>query len=333
MPVGPSHRHRSADINLDMVKRVLQTSIWMMRGLALLLGFLVCWVAAISGQPAHGQTAANASPVPLFWRVEKDATPPDLRDLGQIKIVTSENYPPFNYRDASGKLAGFNIEIMQAICASLRIQCSLSTAAYDSLLPALEDGRADVVAASLARSRENFRRADFSKPYFKSGGRFAVRLQNPVKLPTPREFAGRRLGVVAETSHEAFLKANFSRSNIRSFDSLRQAADALRLGNIDALFGDNLALAFWVQGELSKRCCRLTDGSFWESNFFGDGAGLAARRGDCGAGIQRDAGEDRRRGLGFPAALGFRGRLHDHLQKVVALRQHACVGRAQRHVE
>ncbi|MGI9483552.1 MAG: transporter substrate-binding domain-containing protein, partial [Hyphomicrobiales bacterium] len=182
--------------------------------------------------------------------------------------------------DASGNMAGFNVEIMQAICTTLRIQCTFATAPYNQLFTALANGEADVAAASIARSRGNFSRADFSKPYFRSGARFAVRVQNPSGDASPREFSGRRLGVVGGTAFEAFLKAYYGRSKILTFETHEEAAEALRVGNIDALFGDNLALTFWIQGEASRDCCKLMPGAFWESFYFGDGAGLATRLGD-----------------------------------------------------
>ena len=82
------------------------------------------------------------------------------------------------------------------------------------------------------------------------------------------------------SAHEAYLNSFYKRTTIRAFDSHSEAAEALRVGDIDALFGDNLALTYWIQGEASRDCCKLMPGSFWESFYFGDGAGLATRRDD-----------------------------------------------------
>lgn len=239
-------------------------------------------LAYASTVPAYAQGVTNPanSLVPMFWKIDPKSEAPNLKDLPPIRIVTAEDYPPFNYKDASGNMAGFNVEMMQAICATLRIQCSFVTSSYGQLFSALDNGEADVAAASIARTQGNFQRAEFSKPYFRSSGRFAVRVQNPSVSADPREFAGRRLGVVKGTAHEAYMNAYFSRSTIRAFESHEEAAEALRTGSIDALFGDNLALAFWIQGEASRDCCKLLPGAFWESHFFGDGAGLATKLGD-----------------------------------------------------
>jgi polar amino acid transport system substrate-binding protein len=231
---------------------------------------------------ASAQSAANPSTslVPMFWRLEPKSEAPNFKDLPLLRIVTADDYPPFNYKDGSGNLTGFNVELMQAICVTLRIQCTFVTGSYGQLFAALENGEADVAAAAIARTQGNFQRVDFSKPYYRSGGRFAVRVQNPSTTPEPREFAGRRLGVIKGTAFEAYLNAYFSRSTIRAFESHVEATEALRTGKIDAYFGDNLALTFWIQGEASRDCCKLMPGAFWESYFFGNGAGLATKRGD-----------------------------------------------------
>lgn len=261
--------------------RLLKLHILSRLNLAVTGGVLLALVLSFTTPAdAQGVTSPSTSLVPMFWRLDPKSEAPNLKDLPPLRIVTAEDYPPFNYKDASGNMAGFNVELMQAICATLRIQCSFVTSSYGQLFSALDNGEADVAAASIARTQGNFRRAEFSKPYFRSSARFAVRVQNPSVTADPREFAGRRLGVVKATAHEAYLNAYFNRSTIRAFDNHEEAAEALRTGNIDALFGDNLALAFWIQGEASRDCCKLLPGAFWESHFFGDGAGLATKRGD-----------------------------------------------------
>ena len=159
-----------------------------MTGGKILCGFLCAALlcAANAGSVlAQNQASPSTSLVPLFWRIDRDIEPPNLTEFGQLRIVTTDDYPPFNYRDAAGNMAGFNIELMQAICSTLRIQCSFAVAPFEQLFTALQNNEADVAAASISRSASNFQRADFSKPYFRSGGRFAVRVQSSTKGPTP----------------------------------------------------------------------------------------------------------------------------------------------------
>lgn len=231
--------------------------------------------------PTHAQDASEPGPmpVPLFWRIEKPDPAPDLSVVDTLKIITADDYPPFHFRDKDGGLRGFNVEIMTGICETLRLNCEISIGDYDSLIPALLEDRVDVAAASLARSEANMEKVDLSKPYYRSPAVFAVRLQNPIKDAIPRSLAGRRLGVLAGTGHEQFLKTYFGRSSIRPYGNMQEATEALRVGNIDALFADSIPLMYWMAGQSSRTCCRLAKGAYWESYYFGNGAAIATKKG------------------------------------------------------
>ena len=58
------------------------------------------------------------------------------------------------------------------------------------------------------------------------------------------------------------------------------AREALSKGEVDALFGDGLALAFWTNGTSSKSCCVLAGGAYGDARYFGDGVAIAVRKGD-----------------------------------------------------
>ena len=60
----------------------------------------------------------------------------------------------------------------------------------------------------------------------------------------------------------------------------RCARDALQRGEVDLLFGDGIALAFWLNGTDSANCCEFRGGPYLESRFFGEGVGIAVRHGN-----------------------------------------------------
>ncbi len=54
----------------------------------------------------------------------------------------------------------------------------------------------------------------------------------------------------------------------------------MREGKIDFLFGDGVSLMFWLNGTLSVECCEFRGGPFTESKYFGEGVGIAVRKGN-----------------------------------------------------
>ncbi|MGI9416010.1 MAG: transporter substrate-binding domain-containing protein [Hyphomicrobiales bacterium] len=220
------------------------------------------------------------SPLPYFWHRSEDAEEPDLSKLKSINFLTDSDYPPFNYRDGNGSLVGFNVDLAKALCAALRVRCRIAASKWTDLVPALESKKVDAVIASIAINARNRERIDFTFPYYRSPARFAVQKAFRLSEATPQGLSGRPVGVLAKTAHEAYLKAFFPGADIRPFATMLEAEEALRTGELDAVFGDGTALMFWLNGTLSRQCCRFLPGAFIESRYFGNGAGIAVRKGN-----------------------------------------------------
>ncbi len=96
----------------------------------------------------------------------------------------------------------------------------------------------------------------------------------------PEFLEGKKVGVIAGSAHEAYLKAMFTDAELHPYptdDALRQA---LRRGEVDFIFGDAISLAFWINGTDSGDCCAFSGGPFVESRYFGEGVGIAVRKGN-----------------------------------------------------
>jgi polar amino acid transport system substrate-binding protein len=96
----------------------------------------------------------------------------------------------------------------------------------------------------------------------------------------PEQLEGREVAVVAGTAHEAYLKALFTEVDLRSYPTPEQAREALKRGDVDLLFGDGISLAYWLNGTDSQNCCAFRGGPFISSRYFGEGVGIAVKRGN-----------------------------------------------------
>ena len=92
--------------------------------------------------------------------------------------------------------------------------------------------------------------------------------------------AGKKIAVVAGTAHEAYLKQMFTQAEIRPYPTAEAARAALKDKQVDLLFGDGIALSFWLNGTDSGGCCAFRGGPFLDSRFFGEGVGIAVKRGN-----------------------------------------------------
>jgi polar amino acid transport system substrate-binding protein len=110
--------------------------------------------------------------------------------------------------------------------------------------------------------------------------RFVARRGDTVPDPVPEALEGRKVAVIAGSAHEAYLKTFFTEATMRPYPNREAAQEALRRGEVDFVFGDGISLAFWLNGTDSANCCAFVGGPFMESRYFGEGVGIAVRRGN-----------------------------------------------------
>jgi polar amino acid transport system substrate-binding protein len=233
---------------------------------------------------AEAPIAAPAPPagmiVPGFWDPRRRPERPDLSRVTLIRFLTENDYPPFNYAAPDGHPAGFNVDLARMICEELKIQCTIQTRRFDTLLDSLAENRGDAAIASIAVTAETRQRVDFSDPYLRTPGRFVSRRDTRLDDVRPELLEGKKVAVVGGTAHEAYLKALFTEAELRPYGNAEAARDALRRGEVDLLFGDGISLAFWLNGTDSAGCCDFRGGPFVESRYFGEGIGIAVKRGN-----------------------------------------------------
>ena len=226
--------------------------------------------------PAIGGQVA----IPGFWDPKRRPERPDMGRITVIRFMTEVDYPPFNYAGPDGNPIGFNVDLARLICEELKVQCTVQMRRFDTLLTSLAENRGDAAMASIAVTPDMRRLADFTDPYYRTPARFVARRDSATNDVRPERLEGKEIAVVAGTAHEAFLKSLFTEADLRSYPNAELARDALRRGDVDLMFGDGISLAFWLNGTDSANCCAFRGGPFIESRYFGEGVGIAVKRGN-----------------------------------------------------
>ena len=226
---------------------------------------VVAVTAALVGLPVRAQAP------PAAGDSDSDQT---LSRRAVIRFLTEGDYPPFNYLDEDNVLTGFNVDIARAVCLELAAACDIQVRPWSELVTALRRCEADAIIASHAISPSLLKVVDFTDRYYHTPGRFAGQRTSTRLDVTPEGLEGRKIGVAKATAHEAYLRAFFSDSSIRSYETPELARDALMTGAVDLLFDDGVSLVFWLNGTASKGCCEFKGGPFSEPKYFGDGVGV-----------------------------------------------------------
>ncbi len=249
-----------------------------MRAIVVILCGFAAAVASVVpafAQNVPGQTVA----IPGLWDPGRRNDRPDMTRVGAIRFATEEDFAPFHYRNGGGALAGFDVDLARAICDELKVPCSIQMRRFDKLLDALDQNQSDAVLGAHQLTTELRQRFEVSDRYFVVPARFVVRrsASSPGDVAALR---GRTIGVVANTSHAAFLTAFFRTSDVRTFADEPTLREALISGQVDAAFGNALALSDLVHGPEGTACCRFLGGPYTESRFFGEGMAIVMKKGN-----------------------------------------------------
>ncbi len=245
---------------------------------------LLAWVLAaltlVALPPASASAQVRNDIVPDAWQGDALRPKPDMKGLETLRFITDSDYPPFHYLDEVGALTGFNVDLAKAICETLEVQCEVKDVDWSDIFTTLERGEADAAIASIRISAESLEKADFTSRYYATPARFVALKTNALKDVRPETLEGKKVGVAKGTGHEAYLKLFFPDVAIASFDSPEDAAKALKNGAIDFVFGDGIGLTFWINGVTSEACCEFRGGPYLDAKFFGEGVGIAVKKGN-----------------------------------------------------
>src|SRR6185295_15437915 len=86
--------------------------------------------------------------------------------------VADEPYPPFASKDASGKWVGFEMDLMDALCAQMKAKCELVPVAWEGIIPALQEKKIDVIFSSMSITPKRKEVIDFSDKYYQTPAMF-----------------------------------------------------------------------------------------------------------------------------------------------------------------
>ena len=214
--------------------------------------------------------AAVAVPgnIPLFRHLDPAAKLPAALPAGKIRLLTENNFPPFSFSLPDGGTAGLSTDLAKSACAELKLDCEIIVKPFDQLLPALLNKEGDVIVSGLKLNEAILKNAVMTRPYFWSLGRFAVPTGSQLRKTDIRNLAGKRLGFVENSAHGAWLKKYYSRSTLTAFANENEMYEALRKNSVDAIFGDNLHILYWLAGSTSHGCCKTLDGAYVDHNYF-----------------------------------------------------------------
>lgn len=124
-----------------------------------------------------------------------------LVNKGKFTYAASGVYKPFSFEE-NGELTGFDVEIGKALAEKMGLEANPVTNPFETILQGLVGNKFDAIIGSMAYTKERAEQADFTEPYYYSGGMIFVANDND-SIKSPEDLDGKKIGVVAQSTYEA----------------------------------------------------------------------------------------------------------------------------------
>lgn len=155
-----------------------------------------------------------------------------------IRIGTEGAYEPWNYVDADGKLAGLDIDVMNELCKRASLECTFVQTGWDTIIPNLNAGNFDVIAAGMSITDERKQSINFTADYSPPESSGYMMLES--SSVDPNALTGLKIGTQTGTIQADYAAANFATGNtLLTFDTAADALADLMAGNIDVILADS----------------------------------------------------------------------------------------------
>jgi lysine-arginine-ornithine-binding protein len=193
----------------------------------------------------------------------------------KLKIGTEGAYPPFNLIDASGQVGGFDVDIAQALCAQMKVECEVVTSDWDGIIPALNAKKFDAIVASMSITEERKAAVDFTAPYYTNKLQFIAPKSADFKTDKAG-LQGKVIGAQRATMAGTWLEDNLGDVvEIKFYDTQENAYLDLTSGRLDGVLADKFVNWEWLKSNAGQ------DFEFkGEPVFDNDKIGVAVRKGD-----------------------------------------------------
>ncbi|WP_164491837.1 basic amino acid ABC transporter substrate-binding protein [Staphylospora marina] len=164
-----------------------------------------------------------------------------------IKVGTDAQFPPFEMKDSSDQLSGFDIDLMKAIASETGQDVQIIHTGWDPMFEKLKSGEIDAAISAISITEERKKDFDFSAPYFEATQMILVPAHSPIK--SFKDVKGKKVGVASGTTGEELAEERLGKNDpgIRKYKDVGEGIKDLKAGRIDAVLADRGLILYWLK--------------------------------------------------------------------------------------
>ena len=169
-------------------------------------------------------------------------------DKGQkvLRVATEGAYAPFNYNDAEGNLAGFDVDIANALCEKMQVKCDIEAQDWEGIIPGLKAKKYDAIIAAMSVTPERAQQVDFTDPYFTNSLVFIATKDSSFDPSNAQDINTKQIAAQRSTISSQWLESNYPKASIKMYDTLNNAFLDLESNRVDAMISDKLPALEWL---------------------------------------------------------------------------------------
>ena len=160
-------------------------------------------------------------------------------------MITEATFPPYEFLRGQ-EVVGIDVEICRAVARKLNRPFKAETVDFDSVIPAVISGKADLAAAGITVTEDRKKNVDFSIPYVKTG--IVVIFKKASPFTDAAQLKGKKIGVQSGTTSETYVLEQLKQEPERC-KSPAEAVAALKAGRVDFVISDIDPAKNCVKGE------------------------------------------------------------------------------------
>ncbi|KAA8996990.1 histidine ABC transporter substrate-binding protein HisJ [Affinibrenneria salicis] len=198
-----------------------------------------------------------------------------------IRLGTDPTYAPFESKNASGELVGFDIDLAKEMCKRMQANCTFVESDFDALIPSLKAKKIDAIISSLSITEKRLQEIAFTEKLYAANARLIAKKGSTIQ-PTVESLRGKRVGVLQGTTQEAYSNALWQPKgvDIVAYQNQELVYADLTSGRLDAAFQDEVAASEGFLKQPVGKDYAFAGPAVKDDKFFGVGTGMGLRKDD-----------------------------------------------------
>lgn len=173
----------------------------------------------------------------------------DTKSVGVLRVGVDDSYPPMEYKDDSGNLVGFDVDMTKEIAKRLGKKAEFVSTQFDGLFQALNTGKYDTIISAMSMTDEREQTFEFTRPYIANAQMIVVKPKDN-SIKKAEDLSGKKVGCqissTANDSADYLQQKEGIKFTLSTYDQIIQPFQDMKAGRLDAIIVDEVVGQYYI---------------------------------------------------------------------------------------